>query len=134
MLYNIKTGYGGITQLPMHEIVILATTLQRIAEMEIPFVFADRHAYLKTAEFFDDLSDLTRIDWKLLQSRDFKRDPNDPGKLERYQAEALISGKVPIDALRSVSCYSNTQVGAIEEAVESAGVELAVQVKPGWFF
>jgi hypothetical protein len=30
------------------------------------------------------------VDWPLLQKRDFKRDPDDPAKLERYQAEALV--------------------------------------------
>jgi hypothetical protein len=90
MLLNIKTGYNGIPKLPMSEIVILFTSLPRIAERKLPFVFTDRHAYVATAQFSSDLKDLDRIDWKILQARDFKRDANDIGKSERYQAEALI--------------------------------------------
>ena len=42
---------------------------------------------------------LDRIDWAILRSRDFKRDPEDPGKFERYQAEALIYKYLPIDGV-----------------------------------
>jgi hypothetical protein len=74
--------------------------LRRIARMGIPFVFTNQHAYPATADYFSDLADLHRIDWTLLQSRDFKHDPDDPGKKERYQAERLIRQHVPL-ALRA---------------------------------
>ena len=54
--------------------------------------------------------------WKILQNRDFKHDPvNDPGKKERYQAEALIRDYLPIDALIGIGCY-NAQVEANPES------------------
>ena len=90
MMFNIKTGYGGIKHLPNEEITILVSSLQRVKELDIPFVFTNQHAYPAAAEFFSGLSELDRIDWPLLQSRNFKHDPDDPGKKERYQAEALI--------------------------------------------
>ena len=54
MLYNIKTGYNGIRMTPMSEIVILVTSLHRVAEDQLPFVFTDRHAYLQAAQFTSD--------------------------------------------------------------------------------
>lgn len=50
----------------------------------------DRHAVLETAEFHNSLDRLDRIDRPRLQARDFKRDPDDPGKFQRYQVEALV--------------------------------------------
>lgn len=90
MLYNIKTGYGGVPRLPNEAIVILVSSLRRVAELGIGFVFTDRHAYVQTASFFNSLDDLGRVDWPLLQARDFRNDPEDPGKKERYRAEALV--------------------------------------------
>ncbi len=84
MLYNIKTGYNGMRKTPMPEIIILVTSLHRVAEDRLPFVFTDRHALLQTAQFTSSLEDLGLIDWEILAARDFKRDPNDPGKMERY--------------------------------------------------
>src|SRR4051812_35070924 len=44
MLYNIKTGWGGIQQRPMRDIVVLTTALPLLQEKGVPFVFTDRHA------------------------------------------------------------------------------------------
>ena len=88
MLLNIKTGFGGINARRNEDIVIIVTNLQRLEELNLSFVFTDRHAYLNSARFFNTVNDLSVIDWALLSRRDFKRDPNDPGKMERYQAEA----------------------------------------------
>jgi hypothetical protein len=86
MMYNIKTGRGGVRKRGNQEIVILVSSLHRVAQLQLPFLFTDRHAYLKTAQFFSDLGDLAKIDWQILQRRDFKHDPENPGKFEQYQA------------------------------------------------
>jgi hypothetical protein len=49
MLFNIKTGWGGVQQVPQREIVICVSSLRTLAERGIPFVFTDRHAYLEAA-------------------------------------------------------------------------------------
>lgn len=134
MLYNIKTGFNGTRQTPMSEIVILVTSLHRVAELKLPFLFTDRHAYLTAAQFSSDLKDLNRIDWKILAARDFKRDPNDPGKIERYQAEALIHGRVPTDALFGLVCHDAEREEVVRGQLSNAGVSLRVVVKPDWYF
>ena len=99
MMYNIHTGYSGITRRTNDDIVIFVSSLHRVKELGLPFVFTDQHAYAAGTEYFSDLADLAKIDWKLLQSRNFKTDDADPGKQLRYQAEALIHHQVPLDAL-----------------------------------
>jgi hypothetical protein len=58
MLYNIKTGFQGLTRRPMSEIVIMVSSLHALARKGIPFVFTDRHAYLQLASFFPTSRDL----------------------------------------------------------------------------
>lgn len=106
MLFNIKTGWGGLPHVPDEEIVILVSSLHALAERGIRFVFTNQHAYPVMAEYFSDLRRLDRIDWPILQNRDFKHDPDDPGKKERYQAEALIYRYHPVDALTGIACYT----------------------------
>ncbi len=67
MMLNIKTGYSGMKQTPMPDIVIFASSLRTVAEQGLGYVFTDRHAYLSAAEFSSDLDDLDRIDWKILE-------------------------------------------------------------------
>ncbi len=94
MMYNIKTGYG-VKKVPNDEIVIFVASLRHLANRGIPFVFTNQHAYPVMAGYFTELTQLDQVDWPLLQRRDFEHDPDDPGKKERYQAEALIWRHVP---------------------------------------
>jgi len=134
MLYNIKTGYGGVTQRTMDEIVILVSSLHELVEREVPFFFTDRHAIYETVKFLSDLADLCRVPWDLLQTRDFKRDPEDPGRLERYQAEALVYKHLPLQALLGFVCYNEAVKTMIDAELAKWGREHEVKVYPRWFF
>ncbi len=133
MLYNIKTGYGGVTKRPMDEIAILVSTLREVHKQGIQFVFTDRHAYLQAAEFYNDLDELDQIDWQRLRARDFRRDPDDPGKVERYQAEALIYQHLPLAAVLGIICYRDEERRKIEADCGKLNLTKQVLCKPGWY-
>jgi hypothetical protein len=99
MMFNIHTGYGGVTRRKNGDIVIFASSIHRLRELGVPHVFTDQHAYAATTEFHDRPESLHMIDWALLNSRNFKTEDSDPGKQLRYQAEALVHRHVPTDAL-----------------------------------
>lgn len=134
MLYNIRTGWAGITKRPNEEIVILASSLRTLKERNLPFVFTDRHAYLETANFFTDLTNLDHIDWAILQNRDFKRDAEDPEKVERYQAEALVHKHMPCDGLKGIVCYNDSTAATLTEHIQQRGLALRVSVQRTWYF
>jgi ssDNA thymidine ADP-ribosyltransferase DarT-like protein len=134
MLLNIKTGYRGIQQRRSDEIAILVCSLPKLRQDGITFIFSDRHARLATAEFLGDVAALDRIDWKILQNRDFTRDNNDLGKIERYQAETLVHRHLPIDSLLAIACYNSRERDRVDALVEGAGLDLNVISRPGWYF
>lgn len=134
MLYNIRTGYNGIAQWPMSDIVILVTSLYELNRREVIYLYTDRHAYLQSARFFDALGQLAEIDWGLLEARDFAYSPDDPGKMERYQAEALVYRHMPIDCLLGVVCYDVESEAGIKDLVEQRRPRLGVAVRPEWFY
>ena len=134
MMYNIKTGFGGIRQFPNSEIVIMVSSLRGLAERGVVAVFSDRHAYLQTAQFFTSLEDLDKIDWGILQRRDFKKDVDDPEKTARYQAEALVHRHLPVDHLEGIVCWSQKEQRILERQREEAGLELKVLAQPNWYF
>ncbi|OGT19682.1 MAG: hypothetical protein A2V90_07010 [Gammaproteobacteria bacterium RBG_16_57_12] len=134
MMLNIKIGYGGVTKLPNEEIVILVSSLRNMAELGQTFVFSDRHAYLLSANFYSDLADLGNIDWAILQQRDFKRNPDDPEKVERYQAEALIHQAVPTEALLGVVCYTDDVKSTLDQIATERGLKLQIAKRTGWYF
>ena len=134
MLYNIKTGYQGTPRMPMSSIVILASSLHRVLELGGRFVFADRHALLQAAVFSDQLEDLEKLDWRSLRARNFRRDDEDPGRIERYQAEALIHQSMPVAALSGLACYGQEQEQTLAEQVGDRHLDLKVRIRPRWYF
>ena len=134
MMYNIKTGFGGIPKVPNEEIVILVSSLFKLSELGIPFVFTDSHAYVQMANYFTALDCLDKIDWALLNRRDFKNDPEDPGKKERYQAEALVWKYVPLGAIMGIGCYTSAVKGWVEGHVEQRGLTVKTSVQANWYF
>lgn len=134
MAYNINTGFWGIRKRRGNEITILVSSLHKLSISEIPFLFTDRHAYLVAAQFFTHLEALDNVDWPLLQTRNFKRDQDDLGKMERYQAEALVHNHCPVSALLGIACYDSASVQTINRLVEQVGVKMKVVAKPEWYF
>lgn len=134
MLRNISTGWGGITKRANDDIVILVSSLRKLEEMGYPYVFTDSHAYYMWANFYADLAHLGEVDWPLIQSRDFKRDPDDPGKFERYQAEALVYECCPVEALKGMVCYSEKTKQQLDVLVGKFGHKLDVHARPEWYF
>jgi hypothetical protein len=134
MMYNIKMGYGGIRKRDNEEIVIVVSSLRTLAEKKIPFLFTDRHAYLAAAQFFSDLLKLDQIDWGMLQRRDFRNDPEDPSKKERYQAEALVHKHLPIEAIAGLVCYNDAVLASLNAAVAARNQTMKVVKKTDWYF
>ena len=133
MMRNIHTGWG-VPQRPNSDILILVSSLRHVAAQGLPFLFTDSHAYYLWANYYSNLVDLDKIDWSLLQRRDFKRDPEDPAKFERYQAEALIHRHCPVAGLLGIVCYTDGVKMQAEQALAQRGLKLQVYSRTGWYF
>ncbi len=133
MMYNIHTGYN-VPHVPNEEILILVSSLFKVSELGIPFVFTDEHAFLKTASFFTRQEDLARIDWPLLNSRLFKHDPDDPGKKDRYQAEALVWKHLPLQAVLAICSYTDQVNQWIQLELTRRKLDIKTSVQSNWYF
>lgn len=134
MLLNIVTGRN-VPQRPKADIVILVSSLHKVSEAGIRFLFTDRHAYLFNASFSNDLRQLANmVPWEFLQARDFRKDPEDPAKSERYQAEALIHRHLPVDALLGVVTYNDRVKAEVQALAAERQLNLGIHSKPSWFF
>ena len=133
MMYNIYTGRG-VPQKSNDEIIILVSRLNHIQDGGHQFLFTDRHAYPITAQYYNNLDDLDKIDWALLQARNFKRNPDDPLQIERYQAEALIYQNLPVDMLIGVICYTDNVKSNLEKELHARNMDLSVHKIRGWYF
>ncbi len=134
MLLNIKTGFNGIQKRPVDEIVIFVSSLRRLHAIGVQYLFTDRHAYLATAQFSNDLGMIGLIDWELLRRRDFRKDPENPAKVERYQAEALVHMHLPTIALVGIVCYNKGVGDWVQTIADGQECSVKVIVKSGLYF
>src|SRR5260370_35848234 len=133
MMFNIHTGYN-VRQVPNEEIVILVSSLHRVAELGIPFVFTDQHAYPLMASYFTDLKDLDKVDWDLLNRKDFKHDPDDPGKKDRYQARSSgLEASAGRGAAWNLFVYVRGRWG-IQVELAKCNVKMQTTVQRNWYF
>src|SRR2546429_3689074 len=112
----------------------MVSSLHRLTEKGVTFLFTDRHAYLVAAQFYCDLARLDQIDWGMLQRRDFKNDPEDPSKKERYQAEALVHKHLPVGALSGFVCYNDEALNVVTAALTARQQTTKLVKKPDWYF
>ena len=134
MLFNIHTSWAGMSKVPNEDIAIFVSSLFHLNGLQRAFVFSDRNACLATVQFFNGTDNLDRIDWRILQERDFRRDLEDPGKIERYQAEALVHQHASVASLLGVTCYTEKIKRQIEGLVRQRNLRLRVHALPGWYF
>jgi hypothetical protein len=134
MMFNIKTGYGGIPKRENKDIVIFISSIHKLRELRLTFIFTNQHAYPIDTDYYSDIADLNHIDWALLQKRDFKTDDSDPGKQLRYQAEALVHEHVPLNALLGIVCYNEEMIQRIESLLKASGQNISVKALPKWYF
>lgn len=134
MMYKIKTGHGGITRRDNKDIVIFVSSIHRLRELGVRFLFTNQHAYPPNTDFYETVEALNVIDWPLLQSKNFKTDDADPGKQLRYQAEALVHQQVPLSALLGIVCYSDEVKQRIEAVMQAHGQNISAKTLPKWYF
>lgn len=134
MMFNIVTGYGGIAKRSKSEIAIWVSSISKIEELGLQFVFTNQHAYAAGTEFYSDRRRLDQIDWTILQNRDFRKDDSDPGKGLRYQAEALVYQRVPISAILGICCFSDETKVVVQTMMNDSSCELPIHTKPGMYF
>jgi len=133
MLLNIHSGRG-VPRRGNDEIVILVSSISHAVASGATVLFTNAHAYLAWTSYYSDPARLNEIDWALLQKRDFKRDPDDLRKIERYQAEALIHRHLPVSGLLGVIVHDEKQKLAAEATVAGQGLSVPVYARPGWYF
>ncbi|MEM7601804.1 MAG: DUF4433 domain-containing protein [Verrucomicrobiota bacterium] len=134
MLLNIRTGYSGVKQIANEDLVFCVSSIHALQKKGRAFVFSDRHAYLKTARFFNSVDDLGEIDWAVLQARDFKRDPDNPEKTDRYQAEALVHETLAAEDISGIVCYDENIKGTLDVMIAKMGLTTKTAARPTWYF
>ena len=69
MLYAIDRGAVAGYQGGQAPIIYLCSTVEAVVEKGLEWVFTEGHAEMAYTDFFNDVADLDKVDWKLMREK-----------------------------------------------------------------
>ncbi len=128
MLLNIKTGFRGITKRPQYEIIYIVCKLDDILSNCHEWFFTDGHAKDIFSNHFNDLEDLSMIDWDMVLEQYWRPTEDDYDRQRRKQAEFLIRDHVPVICIEQIVVKDNPRKKLIKNIMEKFNLSINVQV------
>ena len=134
MLYVIQKGYNGVPVTPAQDIVYCISSVQKIVDHKLPFVFANGHAVAVGLTDFYEEKDLVNIDeildkkaidakyWRNIEDTDLKR---------RKEAEFLVETDIPTTAIIGWVVYNEE---AQKRLLELGIPQEMIYIKPDAYF
>jgi len=130
MLFNIKTGYRGITKRPQADIAYVCCNLQDVIRSCKKWCFTDGHAKNNFTEFYNSLDHLDKIDWDVVAERYWHNTEEDFDMMRRKQAEFLVKGNVAAKCINHIVVYNVESSNLVEKMIGRLDAEVAVHVNP----
>ena len=128
MLYLIKNGYQGVTQVPQNDIVFLVCKMDRIIDEGLEYVFSDRNAKISIANFYTDPVDLEQLNWDCIKAKDWRNDADNLARRDLKQAEFLIRNFVPVGCIYCLVVKTDERKAYFEEIITKLGLDMSVYV------
>ncbi|MCK5853693.1 MAG: DUF4433 domain-containing protein [Sulfurovaceae bacterium] len=116
--FNPKNAMLYVKQDIQENLVILA--FKRDILLDESAIFTDGNAAVGSTRFFDDLNDLSRLNWNCLNAPRWNGFPD--GKRERM-AEVLVHGHVDSNSIAKIICYTKSAKRALNGLFDNVSVD-----------
>ena len=129
MLYVVQKGFNMVAPTPAESIVYCVSSVQKIIDLKLDFVFTDGHAVDSFSSQYS-ANNIQKIDTILDKNAinaKYWRDENDLDRKRRKEAEFLVLGDVPLVAILGFITYNENA----KKALIKLGVNVTnVHTKP----
>ena len=118
---------------PAENIVYCVSSVQKIIDLQLDFVFTDGHAvnHFSTQYSVADIQNIeTILDMNAIKAKYWK-DENDLDKKRRKEAEFLVLGDITIDAVLGFLVFNENAKNRI---IAFGADATNVQIKPDFYF
>lgn len=133
MLYVIQKGFNGLTPTPAEQLVYCVSSVQRVIDAQLDFVFTDGHAvdYLSNLYQADRIGEIASLlDWDAIKAVDW-RSTTDLDLKRRKQAEFLVLGDIPASAIGGFVVYDQS---VKEQLMEMGVAEKNIHIDKNSYF
>jgi len=126
MLYLIMNGYKGVEQRPQEDLVYILCDFEVIRQQNLSFVFTDRNAKLRLAQFYDNPSDFDQLHWDVINSRTWKNDADNLSRRDYKQAEFLVRDHVPVECIHGLVVKTEERKAYFDTLVDRLDIDIKV--------
>lgn len=135
MLYNIITGYWHpkVPKRNRNEISVIRCLIAELVKFPQWF-FTDGQGNDMISNHYNNLVNLSQIDWQSIQKNDFSKSDGDYDRPRRYQAEFLVHRQIPLTSIESLNVYNDQVEKDVTKILNQNNINLAVNIKPKYFF
>ena len=136
MLLNIKTGYRGIRKRPQDELIYIVCRIKDIVAQCPAWCFTDGHAQNKLTEFYNDIKDLTHVDWEVVCTQFWGNDEANMDRMRRKQAEFLVKDCVPVSCVAGIIVKTADREAYVKTILSRLSIEIPIYVdsKNNYFY
>jgi len=117
MLYVIQKGYNGVKAVHPNEIIYCVSSIQKIIDVNLDFVYTDGHATDGFTNYFfsKDVSNIEKqVDFKATNAK-FWKDENDLDLKRRKEAEFLIKQDLEYDNILGFATFEDSSTNRLLE-------------------
>jgi hypothetical protein len=132
MLYAINRGAVEGYSEGQKPVIYLCSTIEAVTEAGIRWVFTEGHADMDYTDFFDDLEDLDKVDWDLMQAKYWNDTDEYPDRKRRRQAEFLVHEFSPWESVSYIGVYDRSIAEQVGEIIKGGSPDVGVE--RGWYY
>jgi hypothetical protein len=114
-----------------NDIIFLVSNTDTILESNIPFMFTDRHAVIQYANFYNDLNDLNKVDWKTIKNKYWGESVDSK---EKKQAEFLVHKSLPFTHIYGIGVLNEDTIKSTTSILRNSQHQPTIKVKKEWYF
>lgn len=133
MLYVVQNGFNMVTSTPAEKIVYCVSSVQKIIDQQLDFVFTDGHAVDKFSSQYTpvDIHDIEKLlDHKAIKAK-YWNDENDLDLKRRKEAEFLVSGDIVKEAVLGFVVYNENAKNSV---IDFGAINDKVLIKKNFYF
>lgn len=133
MLYVVQNGFNMVAPTPAEKIVYCVSSVQKIIDLHLDFVFTDGHAVDGFSSQYTaaDIQNIDAILDKNAINARYWRDENDLDRKRRKEAEFLVLGDIDREAILGFITYNESAKNTVINYGSDAA---SVHIKPEFYF
>lgn len=133
MLYVVQNGFNMVAPTPAENIVYCVSSVQKIIDLHLDFVFTDGHAVdgFSSQYTATDIQNIDTILDKNAINAKYWRDENDLDKKRRKEAEFLVLGDIAKEAILGFITYNENAKNTV---INFGANAVNVHVKSEFYF